>query len=114
MSGARPPRLSNTNNSTHIRGLWYHLTCCCMFFSQLLGISTDFNQMLQDGVIAVPLDAVGAAHKSAVLGSSTIIMPEVEVFESDGLIEGRSGKHAVLAQAVHDCFSGEDFFVGGV
>ena len=85
-----------------------------MLFAYFFSRTANFDQMLQDGIIAVPLDKIRATHKSPVFGCATEVMPQVEVFELNGLIERSSGQEAVMAQPVHHSLPGEDLFVGGL
>src|SRR5262249_4912312 len=114
ISGANPARLNNANSSTHIRGLRYHLRAGSMLFAYFFSRTANFDQMLQDGIIAVPLDKIRATHKSPVFGCATEVMPQVEVFELNGLVERSRGQEAVMAHPVHHSLPGEDLFVGGL
>src|SRR6516164_5522420 len=114
MSGARPPRLTRAKSSTHIWGRRNHLTAGCMGFAHGICFAADFYEMLQNRVVAMPLNEVRAAHERAMLGRASIIVPEIEVLELDGVLEWVPLKDAFLAQLVHDRSGGGDFLVGCV
>ena len=67
---------------------------------------------MEQAVVAVPLNEVGAAHEGSMLAGAAVVVPEVEVGEVDGVGEGRAGERAVLVQAVDDVFGGQDLCVG--
>ncbi len=79
---------------------------------QLFGVVLQLDGLLQQAVVAVPLDEVGAAHEGCVLAGAAVVVPEVEVGEVDGVGEGRSGERAVLVQAVDDVLGGQNLGVG--
>ena len=60
----------------------------------------------------MPLHEIRAAHEGAVFAGASVIVPEIEVGEVDGMREGRSGQCAVLVQTIHDVFGCENLFVG--
>ena len=63
-------------------------TAGCMLLSQFLRLAPDFDQVLQDGIIAVPLHKIRAAHEGAVFGGAPVVVPEVEIVELDRLLKG--------------------------
>src|ERR1043166_2745599 len=81
ISGATPARLKSANNSTHTAGLRYHLMAGCMF--QLLCFPVNFDEVLKNGIIAVPLNEIAPAHEGSVLGSATVIVPRSEEHTSE-------------------------------
>src|SRR5690242_16905504 len=112
MSGARPPKLTSANHSTHIRGLRYHLSACAMLFAQLLRFAADLDEVLQDWILSVPLDEVGTSHERSVFCRAAIIMPEVKVLEGDRLFKGSPGQHTIFFESLHHRLAGLHFFVG--
>src|SRR5437868_5910964 len=100
MSGASAARLTKANSSSSRRWSRYHLLLA-MRPPQLVGHGLQFDGVLQDRVVAVPLHEVGPAHESAVLGRPAVVVPQVEVGEVDRLRE-RLAEQVVLAQPVDD------------
>src|SRR5580765_7488897 len=87
MSGVNPARLNSAKSSTQALRLRHHLSAAGVLMAQLVGLSPNFDQVLENGIIAVPLHKVGATHKGAVLGGPSVIVPQIEVFELDRVFE---------------------------
>jgi hypothetical protein len=50
-------------------------------------LRVGFRRSLRATVVAVPLDKVGAAHKRATFADASVVVPQVEVGEIDGMGE---------------------------
>src|SRR3954466_12824774 len=100
MSRARKLKLTTTNASSHRRGSRYHLFGFGMGPPQLLGLCLEFNRVLEDRVVPVPLREVLPAHEGAVLGGAPVIVPEVEVEEIDRVGELGAADDLVGAKAL--------------
>ena len=55
---------------------------------QLLGLRFEFDGVLEDRVIAVPLREILSAHEGTVLGRAAVVVPQIEVEEVDRVREG--------------------------
>src|SRR5215475_12964842 len=99
MSSVRNVRFTITNSSSHTAGSRYHLFGPGMGPPQLLGLRLEFNGVVQNRVIAVPLGEVLSAHESPMFGGAPVIMPQIEVEKIDRVRERRTGNHLVGAQA---------------
>jgi hypothetical protein len=62
------------------------------------GHALQLDSLLEHGVVAVPLDEVGAAHEGAMLRGAAVVVPQIEVEEVDGIRERRAGERAIGAQ----------------
>src|SRR6516162_7258079 len=112
MSRLRKPRFTMTKASSHRAGSRYHLFALGMVPPQFLGLRLEFNGVLEDRVVAVPLGEVLSAHERPVLGGAPIVMPEIEVDKIDRVRERRTGYHLLGAQALVNLLGRLDFFIG--
>src|SRR5262252_6073906 len=62
----------------------------------------EFDGLLQYRIVAMPLDEVRSAHKSAMLAGSSVVMPQIEIDKIDRLRKWRACQHSVFAQSVHN------------
>src|SRR2546423_13445498 len=73
-----------------------------MLCTQFGGHALHLYHLRQHGIVAMPLNEVGTTHEGAVLRSASIVMPEIEAHEVDGVRKRWPGKRAFLAQPIHD------------
>jgi len=72
----------------------------------------QLDRLSEHGIVAVPLDEIGAAHEGTMFGSSSIIVPEIEIEEIDPAGKGRAFQKAVRAQTVDNSFSFGNALIG--
>src|ERR1019366_2161431 len=102
MSRLRKAMFTRTNASSHRRGSAYHLLFLSIIPPHLLGRAANLHDVFHHGVVAVPLDKVGATHECAMLGGPSIVVPQVKVSEVDRVLEGPAFEDTVLAQPIDD------------
>src|SRR4051812_13177837 len=98
MSNVKKPTLRMTNASTQICGRAHQRSFSLTMLSPEFGShGFKFNRLLQHGIVSVPLHEIGASHERAMFAGATVVVPQIEVHEIDGLGEGRTGQRSVLA-----------------
>src|ERR1700690_2333813 len=109
MSRVKNPRFSSANASTSSHGSSHHaLLLSGMVSPQLICHRLEFGGLAQHGIVSMPLHKIRSAHERPVLGGSSVIVPEIEVEEIDGLREWRPVQNSIFAQAIHYGFGGRN------
>src|SRR5215831_5242069 len=112
---ARKATLTSTNSSSQRRWSRHALFARCIFLPpQLFGQGLDFDRVLPQRVIAMPLGKVGAPHEGAMLGGAAVIMPEVEVLEIKRCLARLLAHQAFLSQSFDNLLVRFHLFVGGL
>src|SRR6185437_17148957 len=109
----RNPILTIAKSSSQTAGSPYHLFGFGMDPPERFGLLLDFDCVLEDRIVAVPLGEVLTAHEGAVLGRAPVVVPQIEVEEIDRLREERTGDDLVGAERLVDFLGGFYLIVGG-
>src|SRR5579883_1457496 len=105
MSKVRKPMFTSANNSTHNWGSSHQRrSSATMLLPQLRSVRLQLHHFLQHGIVAMPLDEIGTAHKRAVLAGASVVMPQIEIGEVYGLRKRRPAQHAIFPKAIHQIF----------
>src|SRR3954468_246840 len=97
MSKVRNPTFRMTNASIHICGRAHQRSfSLAMLSPERGGHRLQFDCLLQHGIVPVPLHEIGASHKGPVFAGPSVVMPQVEVHEIDGMGEWRTAERTVF------------------